>query len=175
MLWAHDKQDLRPGDFCFYLSCGQVVPASILSQYRHNLVVHESDLPKGKGWSPLSWQLLEGENKITVTLFEAVKKVDSGMIYAQEWLEFAVHELIDESRAAQAGAIRDLCKRFVLEYPGILAQVPEQVGEESFYPRCKPVASRLNTEQSIANQFSLLRIVNNERYRWFLSTKGMST
>jgi len=34
VLWAHDKQDLRPGDFCFYLSCGQIVPASIFALLR---------------------------------------------------------------------------------------------------------------------------------------------
>ena len=172
VLWVHEKQDLRPGDFCFYLSCGQIVPASILSQYQHNLVVHESDLPKGKGWSPLSWQILEGENKIAVTLFEAAKKVDSGRVYAQEWLKFDGHELIDELREAQARATRNLCKRFVSEYPGILAQAREQVGEESFYSRRNPAASKLSTEQSIAEQFALLRIVDNDRYPAFFDHEG---
>lgn len=172
VLWCHDKQDLRPGDFCFYLSCGQIVPANTLSQYRHNLVVHESDLPNGKGWSPLSWQILKGENKIPVTLFEAAKKVDSGKIYAQEWLEFEGHELIDELRVAQAMATRNLCKRFVSEYPGILAKAREQVGEESFYPRRKPADSKLNASQSIVDQFALLRIVDNERYPAFFENEG---
>ena len=172
VLWVHDKQDLRPGDFCFYLSCGQIIPAGILSQYRHNLVVHESDLPKGKGWSPLSWQILEGKNKIPVTLFEAAMKVDSGRIYVQEWLEFEGHELIDELRTAQAGATRNLCKRFVSEYPGILTKAHEQVGEESFYPRRKRADSRLNTNQSIVGQFTLLRIVDNERYPAFFENEG---
>jgi methionyl-tRNA formyltransferase len=64
------------------------VPASILSQFRRNLVLHESDLPGSKGWSALTWQILEGNNRISVTLFEVAEKVDSGVIYAQEWLEF---------------------------------------------------------------------------------------
>ncbi|MDZ4855244.1 MAG: UDP-2,4-diacetamido-2,4,6-trideoxy-beta-L-altropyranose hydrolase [Nitrospirota bacterium] len=172
VLWVHDKHDLRPGDFCFYLSCGQIVPVSILSQYRHNLVVHESDLPKGKGWSPLSWQILEGRNKISVTLFEAAKKVDSGRIYAQESLEFEGHELIEELRVAQARATRNLCKRFVSEYPAILAKAREQVGEESLYPRRKLADSKLNASQSIVDQFALLRIVDNERYPAFFENDG---
>jgi methionyl-tRNA formyltransferase len=172
VLWVHGKQDLRPGDFCFYLSCGQIVPASILSQYRHNLVVHESDLSKGKGWFPFSWQILEGKNRIPVTLFEAAKKVDSGRIYAQEWLEFGGHKLIDELRVAQARATRNLCKGFVSEYPGILAKAREQVGEESFNPRRKRADSWLNTNQSLVCQFTLLRIVDYERYPAFFENEG---
>ena len=69
---------------------------------RHNLVVHESPLPTGTGWSPLTWQILEGTNQIQVVLFGAANEVDSGKIYLQEVLEFAGHELIDELQKAQA-------------------------------------------------------------------------
>lgn len=77
MLWIHDKQELCPGDSCFYLSGGKVVPTNILLQFMHNLVVHESDLPRGKVAADI-WQILEGENRIPATLFEAVEKVVCG-------------------------------------------------------------------------------------------------
>ncbi|BAN36701.1 hypothetical protein SCD_n02902 [Sulfuricella denitrificans skB26] len=167
VLWVYDKEYLRPGDFCFYLSCGQIVPTNILSLYRHNLVVHESDLPRGKGWSPLTWEILEGKNRIPVTLFEATEKVDSGVIYAQEWMEFEGHELIDELREEQASATIKLCKRFVDGYPQILDQAREQVGEESFYPRRREADSELDLTQSLESQFDLLRVVDNQRYPAF--------
>ena len=81
-----------------------MLPDQFRLRFRHTLVVHESDLPQGKGWSPLTWQILAGQVSIPVTLFEAVKRADSGPIYAQRWLHFEGHELIDELRAAQAGA-----------------------------------------------------------------------
>jgi len=49
VLWAHHPLELAPGDFCFLLGCGQLVPLEKLAMFKHNLVVHESDLPKGKG------------------------------------------------------------------------------------------------------------------------------
>lgn len=167
VLWVYDKEDLRPGDFCFYLSCGQIVPTNILSLYRHNLVVHESDLPRGKGWSPLTWQILEGKNRIPATLFEAAEEVDNGVIYAQEWLEFEGHELIDELREKQAKATIKLCKRFVDSYPQILDQACEQVGEETFYPRRREADSELDIKQSLESQFDLLRVVDNQRFPAF--------
>src|SRR5665213_1085767 len=60
-------------EVAFLLSCETKVPLDILARSRHNIVVHASDLPKGKGMSPLTWQVLEGKNSIPVSLFEAVE------------------------------------------------------------------------------------------------------
>lgn len=172
VLWAHEIEDLLHADFCFYLSCGQIMPPSILKQYLHNLVIHKSDLPRGKGWSPLTWQILEDKNRIPVTLLEAAERVDSGRVYAQEWLEFEGHELIDEMRERQAKATIKLCKLFVDGYPKILAEAREQIGEESFYPRRQPADSRLNPTQSIKAQFDLFRVVDNQHYPAFFDLNG---
>jgi len=64
---VHNANELLTGEFCFYLSYGKIVSKDMLSRFKHNLVVHESDLPQGKGWSPLTWQILEGKNRIPVT------------------------------------------------------------------------------------------------------------
>jgi hypothetical protein len=164
VLWIHDRQDLRPGDFCFLLGCGQIVPRDARSRLRHCLVVHESDLPRGKGWSPLTWQILEGANRIPVSLIEAADKVDSGRIYAQRWLEFEGHELIDELRAAVARATLELCRRFVAEYPRSARDGCEQAGAETFYPLRTAKDSRIDTSATIDAQFNLLRVVDNARY-----------
>lgn len=167
VLWTHRIDKLLASDFCFYLSCSQIVSQEILSQFKHNLVIHESALPQGKGWSPLTWQILEGKNSITVTMFEAVEKVDNGAIYAQKLIEFEGYELIDELRAAQATATITLCRQFVSNYPEVLTQAQRQEGDESFYPRRKPADSRIDPHQSLAQQFNLLRVVDNIKYPAF--------
>jgi len=172
VLWVHDKDELLSGDFCFYLGCGQIVPTTILSKFQHNLVVHESDLPKGKGWSPLTWQILEGCHRLPVTLIEAVETVDCGDVYAQEWLNFDGHELVDELRKKQAHATVSLCKRFVYEYPNILKVRRKQVGVESFFPRRRVADSELDPSMSIDSQFNLLRVVDNDRYPAFFEHQG---
>ncbi|VFM98157.1 MAG: Formyl transferase [Candidatus Kentron sp. G] len=172
VLWTHDMNELRAADFCFYLGCGQIVPPAVLARFRNNLVVHASDLPQGKGWSPLTWQILEGKNRIPVTLFEAAEEVDSGVIHAKEWLEFEGHELIGELRKKLAQVTFSLCRQFVADYPATPAQARQQVGEESFYPRRGPADSRLDPMCSLAEQFLLLRVVDNARYPAFFEWKG---
>lgn len=166
--WAHSATDLPTSDFCFCLSFSQLLPSNIRQQFKHTLVVHESDLPAGKGWSPLAWQIIEGKKRIPVTLFEAVEEVDSGSIYAQRWIEFEGHELVDVLREGQARATQEICKWFIDHYPVSLSEAREQQGQESYYARRRPQDSELDPKKTIVEQFDLLRAVDNERYpAWF--------
>lgn len=159
-------------DFAFLLSCREIIKPEYLALNRHNLVVHASALPQGKGWSPLTWQILEGKSTIPVTLFEAAEHVDAGCIYLQEDVHFDGTELIDELRSAVGKATCALCKTFVHDYPAVLHHSREQQGEESFYFRRRPEDSKLDLDKSIRDQINLLRVVDNERYPAFFEWKG---
>ncbi|MEA3280296.1 MAG: UDP-2,4-diacetamido-2,4,6-trideoxy-beta-L-altropyranose hydrolase, partial [Thermodesulfobacteriota bacterium] len=169
---VHDIHAIPEGDFAFYLGCGQLVPPAILAYNRHNLVVHESALPKGKGWSPLTWQILEGKNKIPITLFEAVEKVDDGTIYLSTIMKFQGTELVDELRKVQAETSIQMCLQFVEEYPDIVVSGIEQFGESTYYPRRGPDDSRLDIDKSLREQLNMLRVVDNERYPAFFEIAG---
>lgn len=165
-------EDVPEGEMCFMLSCSKLVKPEILARSSHNLVVHESDLPKGKGWSPMTWQVLEGAEAIPVTLFEAAESVDSGPVYLKDSMALEGHELVDELRSRQAEATLRLCREFVQRYPEIVGRGVGQVGGESFYRRRRPEDSRLDPHKSIAEQFNLLRVVDNDRYPAFFEWKG---
>jgi len=169
---VHDVHSIPEGDFVFYLGCGQLVPSIILARNRHNLVVHESALPKGKGWSPLTWQILEGKNEIPITLFEAVEKVDNGSIYLSDIMKFQGTELVDELRKVQGKTSIQMCLRFVEEYPDIVVSGIEQSGESTYYPRRGPEDSKLDVDKSLREQFNILRVVDNDRYPAFFEIAG---
>lgn len=168
----HSVQDITQGDIVFYLSCGQIVVEEILQRNRHNIVIHESALPEGKGWSPLTWQILEGKNEIPITMFEAVKSVDSGRIYLRDVLRYDGYELIDDLRRQQAMVSLAMCREFLRLYPTIVAHAEEQVGESTFYSRRRPEHSSLDVDKTIREQFNLLRVVDNEKYPAYFEIKG---
>lgn len=166
-------EDIPVGnEIAFLLSCERKVPKSVLERSRHNIVVHASDLPEGKGMSPLSWQILEGKNLIPLTLFEAIEAIDAGPFYLKENVSFSGNELLDEMRLALGNKIVEMCTRFVREYPQIIGKAQPQIGPETFYPRRRQEDSRLDAEKTIAAQFNLLRIADNERYPAFFEWKG---
>lgn len=113
--WVHAVNDLPDGDCAFFLGCSQLAGPEVLARNVHDLVVHESALPKGRGWSPLTWQLLEGLDCIPITLFES----DSGDIYLTDQIVLNGYELVDELRNAQWMATRRLCEMFIDDYPAI--------------------------------------------------------
>lgn len=166
--WSHDAALLSEGDVCFYLSYGRIVSRDIRERFRDNLVVHESDLPKGRGWSPLTWQVLDGQEEMAVTLLEAAEAVDAGDIYLQSYMRFEGHELIHEMRESQAAETFLLCRRFIEDPDGVRDSAVPQRGKPTFYPRRRPTDSALDPLRPIAEQFRLLRVVDNERYpAWF--------
>ena len=166
--WTRDAGNLREGDICFFLSYGRIVNAATLALHKNNLVVHASDLPRGRGWSPLTWQILEGCRRIPVTLFEAAESVDSGPIYAQTWLETSGLELIDELRAGLCRATEELCEAFVAEYPASAARGRPQRGKPTFYARRRPRDSRIDIDTPLRDHINLLRTADPDRYPvWF--------
>lgn len=167
-----DSPQYDEADIVIFLSYSRIVPAEILSRARSNVVVHGSALPDGRGWSPWSWQILKGQNRLTLTLFEATEGVDSGRIYAQQDVELEGHELINEWQAKQARVTQELCDRFVQEFPEILSSGREQSGSPTYYPRRRPKDSKLDANLPIADQFNLLRIVDNDRYPAYFEYLG---
>lgn len=165
-----DYKDLKKGDLSFFLACEEIVPKEYLELNTHNLVVHESNLPKGKGWSPLTWQVLEGKDEIPITLFEAAPDLDAGQIYLQDTIKLDGTELNYELKDKQGQKTKELILNFVEKYPDIEGK--EQKGEESYYPKRTPEDSELDINKTINEQFDLLRVVDNERYPAFFYKNG---
>ncbi|KZM50141.1 hypothetical protein OA90_10925 [Labrenzia sp. OB1] len=165
-----DQGQVLEGDIAFYLSCLKLTPEHVLSRNRINLVVHASALPKGRGFSPVVWQILEGLDVIPLSLFEMDGTADTGPIVRQSTVAFEGHELNDEIREALGRSIVDICMDYLVAETRPVA-VP-QTGEPTWYRRRKPADSELDPQKSIAEQFQLFRVVDNERYPAFFTING---
>ena len=165
-IFVQEHTKIPPGAVAFYLSCVHKASAQTLSRSRRNLVVHESDLPRGREFSPLTWQILEGKNRIPVCLLEALEDIDAGPVIYRDWIEYEGHELISEMRATLGQKTIGMCRRFLGEEVAPAGR--PQLGEATYYQRRRPADSQIDPERTIAEQFNLLRVVDNVRYpAWF--------
>lgn len=169
---VYEAQEVPKGDFLFILGCTFILPPEILSRNKHNLVVHESELPKGRGWTPIAWLVEGGSDRIPLTMIEAERRVDAGPVYQRSEVVLEGHELVDEIRALVMQEIIEMCKRFVEHCEELVSMARDQEGEATYFPRRNRESSRLNPDMTIAEQFDKLRIVDNQNYPAFFDFRG---
>ena len=61
-----DFKKIKKQDIVCVLGYTKKLPENFIKNNKYDLIIHESPLPKGKGFSPLQWQILENKKKITV-------------------------------------------------------------------------------------------------------------
>ncbi len=165
------KSELKGGDLLFLISCHEVISLAERSKYLATLIIHASDLPEGRGWSPHVWQILEGRNEIVVTLLEAEDNVDTGAIWAQRRMRLAGHELCDEINAQLFTIELELMNHAVAEFNAITPKDQDD-RKPTYFPRRKPEDSRLDPLKTIAEQFDLLRVADPHRFPAFFELRG---
>jgi len=165
LFFNHEEMNTQY-DVVFILSYHRLISQKYLEKNKHNIVIHASALPQGKGWSPMFWQILEGKNEIPFSMFEADEGIDSGNIYMKRILYLSGYELNEELRNKQADFIVNMCIEFLENYDEYSIPI-HQVGKENFYKKRDPKDSELDIHKTIDEQFNLLRIVDNENYPAF--------
>lgn len=162
--------ELTGGDFLFLISCSEIVTAKHRAGYRHTLVIHASDLPNGRGWSPYVWEILAGADHVTVTLLDAQDPVDSGKVWRKLKLPLDGTELVDEINAKLFVAEIELMDWALAHCDH---ETPEpQVGEATYWPRRTPGDSQITADQTIGEVFDLLRVSDPDRYPAFFDHRG---
>ncbi len=164
-------ESLPGGDILFILSFQSKVPAELRSRYTHSLVAHASDLPRGRGWSPLEWQIVEGATRVTVSLIAAEDEIDSGAVYGQESFEVKRHELRPEIEGKLFGAELRLMNRVLTGSDFLTPRA--QSGIATHYRRRTPDDSRIDACLPLADQFDILRIADPDRFPAFFDLHGV--
>ena len=164
------EKDLLNGDLAIFISCTKIISKDGLLKNSSNIVCHPSDLPKGKGFSPIAWEILEGLNEITFTLFEANEGIDDGDVYFKEKVFLKGDELNDDLRKIQANTTFNLIYKYVSQFPKNKSY--PQNGNETYYIRRTTQDSELDLNKTINEQFNLLRIVDNDLYPAFFIKNG---
>lgn len=169
---VHSKTELPGGDILFLVSCNEIVNRSDRDAYAKTLVLHASDLPQGRGWSPHIWQIIEEKEDIVISLLEAEDKVDSGDIWhklrvriPRDALWNEINNLIFETELA-------LMDYAVDNYYKVIPQPQNSSVIPTYYPKRTPEDSRIDQNKDIKSQFNLIRVCDPERYPAFFELNG---
>lgn len=162
----------KGGDICFLISCTEILPVEFMQRYTHVLVIHASDLPKGRGWSPHIWAIIQGQEELTVSLLEASEKVDCGDIWHKSTHQIPKYFLYNDIIEVVNQAHVDLID-FAVENYATVVPLPQNLHiAPTYLPKRTPEDSEILVSESIASQFDLLRVCDNNRFPSFFHLHG---
>lgn len=149
-----DAENLK---YIFFLHWNWLVPETIWK--RHECVCfHMTDVPYGRGGSPLQNLILAGHKETKLTALRMVSEMDAGPVYTKRPLQL-------EGRAQEiyvrAGALSgDIIEWMIENEP-----VPiDQEGEAVFFKRRKPEQSHLPETGSLSSTYDFIRMLDADGY-----------
>ncbi|MEM6309152.1 MAG: formyltransferase family protein [Pseudomonadota bacterium] len=181
-LWADQKahivtlvsktRQLTGGDVLFLVSCSEILRDVVRDMYGHCIVLHASDLPQGRGWSPYIWAILDGAEKVCVSALNAEDRVDTGAIWAKRWFDVRPDDLFaDINRKLFATEVRlmdDVLEKIASDQ----TPVPQQDVDATYWPKRTPAESELDPDASLTESFDKLRVADPDRYPAFFRHRG---
>lgn len=168
----HDRSELTHGDILFLVSCSQLIARNDRERYSQVMVLHASDLPDGRGWSPLVWDILAGKEELTVSLLAAEDGVDTGAIWAKQRFKVPRHALHDEINALLFAVELDLMDKGIKMVRAGEHPVPQPEDGGSYHRRRTPEDSRLDPTRSLSELFDQIRVADPNRYPAFFELHG---
>jgi methionyl-tRNA formyltransferase len=169
---VRSKMDLSGGDMLFLVSCAEIISAKEREKYTTTLVLHASDLPRGRGWSPHIWQIISGAEKITLSLLEAEDAVDSGRIWLQSTFFVPKHALWHEINELLFDSEVVLMDLAVKNFKSLIPINQNKEITPTYFSRRKPVDSKLDADCSIASQFNRMRVCDPQRFPAYFELYG---
>ena len=147
--------------YIFFPHWSWIIPEEIFENFEC-IAFHMTDLPFGRGGSPLQNLLVRGIYKTKISAFRVDRGIDSGDIYLKE--------PFDLSRGSAEEIFMDVSKTIFEEMiPRLLGEAIQPVsqkGEPVFFKRRKPEASDLSALESpsMVQVYDFVRMLDAEGY-----------
>ncbi len=143
--------------YIFFPHWRWIVPAIILNKYEC-VCFHMTDVPYGKGGSPLQNLIVRGHKKTVLTALRMTEELDAGPIYAKEPLDLS-------------GNAEAIYRRASLLTWDVIAEIIEsepkpkvQIGESVSFSRRKPEHSVIPRGLSLEQIYDYIRMLDAPGY-----------
>ncbi|MDO6488130.1 methionyl-tRNA formyltransferase [Colwellia sp. 6_MG-2023] len=147
---------LKP-KYIFFPHWSWIVPENILNEFTC-VCFHMTDVPYGRGGSPLQNLIIRGHEDTKLTALQMVKELDAGPVFLKEKLSL-------KGNATNIFKRSSLLTFDMIEY--IVEHEPiavPQTGTVTEFPRRKPEQSKLTEDISLEDFYNTIRMLDAESY-----------
>lgn len=141
----------------FFVHCSHIIPADIYENYEC-IVFHPSNLPDGRGGTPIQNQILRGYTETKVSAFRMTGKLDAGPVYMKMSLSLggSLHEIFKR----EMYVVESMINYIIREKP----EPQEQTGYGEVYHRRIPQDSELYYEKTMEQVYDAIRMMDAPTY-----------
>ena len=143
--------------YIFFLHWSYIIPSSIYEKY-NCIVFHMTDLPYGRGGSPLQNLIVRGHKKTKLSAIKVQKGIDTGDIYLKR--ELSLYGTAEETfmRAGQlmVEMIKEIVGKNIIPIP--------QEGDPLLFKRRKPEDGDMNPLNTLEKLYDHIRMLDCESY-----------
>jgi methionyl-tRNA formyltransferase len=144
-----------------------IIPKEIYLNYEC-IVFHMTDLPYGRGGSPLQNLIVRGHTETKVSALKVVKELDAGSIYLKRDLSLVgtAEDIFKRANAIIAVMITEIISKNL--------RPKEQEGEIIEFKRRKPEESNIDKVEDLKTAYDYIRMLDAEGYpHAFLETSNL--
>ena len=144
--------------YIFFPHWNEIISEEIIENYEC-VCFHETDVPYGRGGSPIQNLIVRGEKETKLTALRMIKEIDAGPIYYQENLSLL--GLAEEIFVRSSILVYKIIEKIILNNP----KPRDQEGEIVFFKRRKPEDSKIPYSISSLNElFDFIRMLDAQDY-----------
>ena len=143
--------------YVFFPHWSHRIPADVFQNFEC-VIFHMTDLPFGRGGSPLQNLITRGIYETQVSALKCVEEIDAGPIYLKRPL--SLHGAAEEIYLRASEIVENMIVEIIKTNPQPIAQV----GEPTFFKRRRPEQGNLLDATSLDPAFDLIRMLDVDGY-----------
>jgi methionyl-tRNA formyltransferase len=152
----NDIREINP-EYIFFPHWSYIIPKKIFSNYQC-IVFHMTDLPYGRGGSPLQNLILAGKKKTKISAIDVVEDIDAGGIFLKKDLSLSGHAQDIFNKANKI--IQEMIVEIVTHRP---TPIPQN-GTPTYFKRRQPNDSDISQLDNLELVYDYIRMLDAEGY-----------
>jgi methionyl-tRNA formyltransferase len=151
-------------EYIFFPHWSSIIPKEIYSEF-NCIIFHMTDLPYGRGGSPLQNLIIRGHKETMLTAIKCVSELDAGPVYLKQPLSLSgsAEQILQRASVVIGQMIVEFLRRQI--------EPIEQQGEAVYFKRRCPEDGDISNLTSLSNIYDYIRMLDANGYpRAFFKT-----
>lgn len=158
-------QEIRP-KYVFFPHWSYIIPSRVYENYEC-IIFHMTDVPFGRGGSPLQNLVSRGIYETKITALKCQADIDAGPVYIKK--PFSLYGTAEEIYIRASKLIEEMICYITKNKPNPI----EQCGQEVYFDRRTPEDSNINKVNNLEQLYDYIRMLDADGYpKAFLETEN---